>query len=123
MRRVFFSFDYDYGRALKAFIVGQARLPDSPFMISDFSLREAAPARDWESRARARIGRAEVFVVMLGPYTRRARGVLKEVAIANTMRKPRFQIIGYRDGSILWAVPGAGRVYRWSWPTLKRLFA
>ncbi len=30
-KRVFVSFDFDNDRTLKDFIIGQARLPDSPF--------------------------------------------------------------------------------------------
>ena len=121
MKRVFVSFDFDHDRVLKTFIIGQARLADSPFVISDYSLREEVPQASWEARARARISRADVFIVMLGPLTIRARGVLKEVAIASSLNKPRFQLIGYRNGTETWAVPNAGRTYRWNWETLKRL--
>ena len=120
-KRVFVSFDFDNDKTLKDFIIGQARLPDSPFEVIDHSLKEAAPERDWVAKARAAIARAEVFIVMLGPKTRRAAGVLKEVAIANELRKTRFQIIGYKNGSSDWAVPGGGRVYRWDWDNLKKL--
>jgi len=40
-RRVFVSFDYDQDVALKNLVVGQARLPDSPFAVIDHSLKEA----------------------------------------------------------------------------------
>ena len=35
--------------------------------------------------------------------------------MAQELEKKGFQIIGYRDGSETWAVPGAGRTYRWNW--------
>lgn len=63
------------GRSLKDFIIGQAKLADSPFEVSDHSLKEAAPEKDWEAKARAAISRADKFVVMLGPKTRFASGV------------------------------------------------
>ena len=122
-KRVFVSFDFDNDKALKDFIVGQARLPDSPFDVADYSLKEAQPERDWQVKARAPISRSEVFIVMLGPYTSTASGVLKEVRMANELAKKRFQIIGYRNGSEEWAVPGAGRTYRWGWDNLKNLLA
>ena len=34
-KRVFISFDFDNDKRLKDFIVGQSRLPDSPFQIID----------------------------------------------------------------------------------------
>jgi len=121
--RVFVSYDFDRDKVLKDFIIGQARLPDSPFEIADHSLKEAAPERNWETRAAAAIMRADRFVVMLGPRTRWAQGVLKEIAISKRLGKPRFQVIGYRGGSRNWAIPGAGRTYEWNWQNLKRLLA
>ena len=88
-KRVFVSFDFDNDKTLKDFIIGQARLPDSPFEVADHSLKEAQPQRDWEDKARQAISRAEMFIVMLGPNTRRASGVLKEVKMANDLAKRR----------------------------------
>lgn len=119
--KVFVSFDFDNDKTLYEFIIGQARLPDSPFEVSDHSLKEAAPERDWEIKARAAISRADKFIVMLGPKTRSAPGVKKEVAMAKDLGKTRFQIIGYRNGSSDWAVPDAGVTYSWNWENLKKL--
>ena len=41
--------------------------------------------------------------------------------MALVLKRPRFQIIGYRNGSRRWAVPGGGRVYGWNWENLKTL--
>ncbi len=122
-KKVFVSFDFDNDKTLKDFIIGQAKLNDSPFEVTDFSLKEAAPEKQWLDKARVAIARAEVFIVMLGPKTRKASGVLKEVKLANELKKMKFQIIGYRNGSKEWAVPDAGRVYRWNWENLKKLLS
>ena len=122
-KKVFVSFDYDNDKVLKEFIIGQAKLKDSPFEVTDFSLKEAAPEKDWLAKARSAISRAEVFIVMLGPMTKKASGVLKEIKVATDLNKTKFQIIGYRDGSADWAVPDAGRVYRWDWENLKKLLS
>ncbi len=121
--KVFVSFDFDNDKTLKEFIIGQAKLPDSPFEVSDYSLKEEAPEKTWEEKARAAISRSDTFIVMLGSKTVDAPGVLKEVAIAQELGKPRFQIIGYKNGSEDWAVPGGGRTYRWDWENLKKLLA
>lgn len=122
-KKVFISFDFDNDKTLKDFMVGQAKLEDSPFEISDFSLKETAPEKEWLSKARAAISRAEVFIIILGPKTKKAPGVLKEVKLVNELKKSKFQIIGYKDGSEDWAVSDAGRVYRWNWDNLKKLLA
>jgi predicted GTPase len=120
-KRVFVSFDFDNDRTLKDFIIGQSKLEDSPFEVVDTSLKEAAPEKSWLEKARVAISRSDIVLVMLGPKTRNAPGVLKEVKIANELKKSKFQIIGYRDGSEEWAVADAGRVYRWNWDNLKNL--
>lgn len=122
-KKVFVSFDFDNDRALRDLIIGQAKLPDSPFEVSDHSLKEAAPQAQWEKRAHAAIARADVFILMLGSRTRSAAGVRKEIAMAKKLGKPRFQVIGYRHGGEHWRVVGAGRVYNWNWNNLKRLLA
>ena len=121
--KLFVSFDFDHDRKLRDLIVGQAKLPGSPFEVTDYSLKEAARQAQWEAKARAAICRADVLVVMLGPRTRLASGVIKEVAIANQLGKQRFQLIGYSDGVSQWAVPGGGRTYRWTWDNLTKLLS
>lgn len=120
-KKVFISFDFDNDKTLKDFIIGQAKNPDSPFEVSDFSLKEAAPEKEWLDRARRAISRSDFFIVMLGPKTAKAPGVIKEVKIANELSKTRFQIIGYKEGSEDWRVPDGGRVYSWNWENLKKL--
>lgn len=122
-KKVFVSFDFDNDKTLKEFIIGQAKLDDSPFEVADHSLKEAAPEKSWLDKARAAISRADVFIVMLGPKTKTAPGVLKEVKVANDLQKEKFQVIGYRDGAEDWAVPDAGRVYTWNWDNLEKLLA
>lgn len=120
--RVFVSFDFDNDRVLKDFIIGQARKEDSPFEIIDHSLKEAAPEREWEKKARSAIARSDIVLVMVGAKTFRAQGVLKEVAMAREADVKIVQIIGYRDGQYR-PVPDAGRLYAWNWPNLKKLLS
>lgn len=121
-KKVFVSFDYDNDRTLKEFIIGQSKLADSPFEVIDHSLKEAAPEASWETKANAAIKRSDVVIVMVGPRTHRAPGVLKEVAMARNANRYIVQIIGYRDGNYT-AVPGAGRLYQWNWENLKKILS
>lgn len=120
--RVFVSFDFDNDRALKDLILGQAKLGDSPFEVIDHSLKEAAPERDWEKKARAAIVRAEVVLVIVSAQTHKAHGVLKEVAMAREAGVKIVQIIGYKDRNYT-PVAGAGRLYAWTWDNLKTLLS
>jgi len=98
-KRVFVSFDFDNDKVLKDFIIGQARHPDSPFEVIDTSLKEAAPMKTWEDKARVAIGRSALVLVMVGRYTYRAPGVLKEVRMAREEGIRIAQMIGYREGA------------------------
>lgn len=121
-KRAFISFDFDNDRTLKDFIIGQANNPDSPFEVVDCSLKEAAPMKTWEDKARRAIASADIVLVMVGPETYRASGVLKEVAMARAAGVPIVQIIGYRTGDYT-PVDDAGRLYSWSWDNLKKILS
>ena len=118
--KVFVSFDFDNDKALKDFIIGQSKNSDSPFEVVDTSMKEAAPQRDWPDEADSRIKRSDLVLVMVGPATHKAPGVLKEVDMARRNGIPIVQIIGYKDGNYT-AVPNAGRLYSWNWENLKKL--
>ena len=119
-KKVFLSYDFDEDRALKVFMVGQSKLARSPFEIVDTSLKEAAPEARWQQHAARAIGRSDLVMVLLGQHTHRAPGVLAEVAIATAAGKPIVQI---QRGGIHrpTPVPGAGRVYVWSWDNLAHI--
>lgn len=121
-KKVFVSFDFDNDRTLKEFIIGQSIKTDSPFNVIDTSLKEAAPLKSWEAKAELAIRRSELVLVMVGPNTHRAPGVLKEVAMARRNGIPLVQVIGYKDGNYT-PVPDAGRLYRWNWENLKKLLS
>ena len=121
-KRVFVSFDYDHDLKLKDFIVGQAKNPDSPFEICDWSMKEAAKEKDWKEKARRRIKNCELVIVMVGPYTYNASGVLAEVEMAREEGIRIVQVIGYKDGKYK-PVPNAGILYSWNWENLKKLLA
>lgn len=121
-KKVFVSFDFDNDKVLKDFLIGQSKLEDSPFDVIDGSLKEAAPEKDWEDKANAKIKAADFVIVMVGPKTHKASGVLKEVKMANAAEKKIFQIIGYKDGDYT-RVEGAGVLYSWNWENLKKLLS
>lgn len=121
-KKVFVSFDFDNDKILKDFLIGQAKFPDSPFDVIDGSLKEAAPEKNWETKAKENIARADIVIVMVGPKTHKASGVLKEVNMAMQLGKPIVQIIGYKNGDYT-TVPNAGRLYSWNWENLKKILA
>jgi hypothetical protein len=115
--KVFISFEYKPDLELKENLVAQAGRQDSPFSIADWSLPEEAPEPEWLAKAEARIRLADVMVVMLGFNTHQAPGVLKEVAAAQRLRLPMFQLQSQERRSR--AVTGAGPVVVWTWENLQ----
>lgn len=121
-KRVFVSFDFDKDKFLKDGVIGQSKYPDSPFAISDWSLKEEQEQANWKAMARARIKRSEIVLVMVGTETHQAPGVLAEVNIARDEDIKIVQIKGYPDKNCP-HVPNAGTMYRWTWDNLKNLLS
>jgi hypothetical protein len=118
---VFISYDYDHDDDLKVLLVGQAKHDDSPFTISDWSIKEATS--DWKERARARIKRVDQVIVMCGKYTHTATGVNAEIEIARDEKKPYFLLAGRADGGNKkpTAALSTDKMYGWTWENLKKL--
>ncbi len=120
---VFISFDYDHDANLKDLLVGQAKNDDSPFSISDWSIKEESA--DWKEKARTRIKRADQVIVVCGKHMDTATGVNAEIKIARKEKTPYFLLAGYSDGGN--KKPSAAldtdKMYKWTWDNLKKLIA
>lgn len=119
--KVFVSFDYDNDATLKDFLIGQAKLPDSPFNISDLSIKIASPT--WKVEAKNRMSRSDVVAVICGQYTHLATGVSEEIRIAQELSKPYFLLKGYKDKTCTKpvAAKSTDKIYNWTWDNLKTL--
>jgi hypothetical protein len=91
--RVFISFDFDNDKALKDFLVGQSKNTDSPFEISDWSMKEKSPEEYWDKEAERRISHSDMVIVMVGPKTHNAPGVLKEVRITRKLENRYIRLL------------------------------
>lgn len=121
-KKVFISFDYDNDATLKDFLVGQAKLPDSPFELADWSIKEHID-ENWKAKARTRIKQVDVVAVICGLNTNTASGVSAELKIAQSEKIPYFLLAGYKDKNNIkpTAALDADKLYRWTWDNLKAL--
>lgn len=121
MARVFVSFDYDNDSDLKTLLVGQAKNPDSPFEISDWSIKVASPG--WEEEARKRIRASDSVAVICGLQTHLAIGVATELSIAKEEGIPYFHLAGRSAGgnTMPSSADSSDKLYEWTWENLKRL--
>lgn len=119
--RVFVSFDYDNDSDLKTLLVGQSRLPDSPFVIADWSIKTASPG--WQAEARRRIRASDVVAVICGEHMYTANGVSVEVTIAKAERIPYFLLKGRANKTCTrpTATSSTDKMYEWTWDNLKKL--
>ena len=119
-QRIFISYDFDNDRVLKAFLRGQCRHPKRRGTVLDYSLKEAAPQKSWQNKAREKIRRSDKVIVLAGPKTHRAPGVKKEIKIAHQEGKPIAQLIARKKVNCP-RIPGAGRRYKWNDMNLDKL--
>ncbi len=121
-KRVFVSFDYDHDEVLKNFLVEQAKNPDSPFELADWSIKEAI-SEEWKKKARTRIKSVDLVAVLCGQHTHTAIGVSAEVKISQDESIPYFLLKGYADKTCTkpTAAKSTDKLYNWTWPNLKTL--
>lgn len=87
MLRVFTSFDYDHDEGLRILLVGQARNPNTPFELADWSVKEAFTG-DWQAKVRDPLRRIDRMIVLCGENTHTATGVSSEIEIARAEGSP-----------------------------------
>lgn len=122
-KKVFISFDYDNDSDIKGSLVAQAKNDDSPFEISDMSIKEAIDS-NWKYYARQRIRKVDVVIVLCGYYTADAKGVQAELEITQEENKPYFLLQGREEN---WRVTKpknaryGDKIYKWTWDNLKAL--
>jgi hypothetical protein len=122
MKRAFISFDYDHDLDLKTMLVGQAKNPDTPFSIADFSIKEPI-AYNWKEKAKTRIKSCDLLIAICGEYTNTATGVSAELEIAQEEEAPYFLLWGRSDKTCTkpTKAKSSDKIYKWTWDNLKAL--
>lgn len=122
VKRAFISFDFDHDEDLRNLLVGQAKNPDSPFEIHDWSLKEPMTG-DWKKKVRTRIRATDLTIVICGEWTHTAAGVTAELTITREENQPHFLLWG-RNGKECTKPTSANatdKIYKWTWDNLKAL--
>lgn len=119
--KVFISFDYDHDVSQKNLLVGQSRLDDSPFEISDISIKQEET--DWIGKARQKIRNADVVIILCGYYTDTARGVDTELRLAREVSTKYYYLRAYNDKTPYKPKSAYSfeKIYDWTWDNLKAL--
>lgn len=122
--RAFISFDFEHDEDLRNLLVGQAKNPDTPFDIADWSLKEPLTG-DWKEKVRIRIRRIDQVIVICGEFTDTASGVSAELTITREEKKPYFLLWGRKDKECKKPKSAleSDKIYKWTWDNLKLLIA
>ncbi len=121
-KRVFTSFDFDHDEDLRNLLVGQSKNPDSPFEMADWSVKEPMTG-DWKEKARTRIRKCDLVIVICGQYTDAATGVSAELSIAQE-EDISYALLGGRSGEACKkpkSAKSSDKIYKWTWDNLKAL--
>ena len=122
-QRVFTAFDFDHDESLRNLLVGQAKHPDSPFEMHDWSVKEPFAASNWQDKVREKIRKVDQVIVLCGENTHAATGVATELRIAREEKKPYFLLWGYKDKTCTkpTSATASDKIYEWTWDNLKKL--
>ena len=121
-KSAFISFDYDHDRDIRGSLVSQAQDPESPFSITDWSLKEPIDEK-WRQKVRDTVARTDLTIFLCGEFTHTATGVAAEMTIVREEGKPYFLLKG-RKKRVCHKPRGALRtdeIHPWKWENLKQL--
>ena len=120
-KRAFISFDFDHDEKLRGYLVKQAKNPDSPFNIEDWSVKRPFTG-NWKEKVRNRILRTNIVIVICGTHTHTATGVAAEVEIAQEEGKPYFLLKGRKNKTC--TKPRTAlkndKIIKWTWENLRK---
>ncbi|MYB70654.1 MAG: hypothetical protein F4X75_19410 [Gemmatimonadetes bacterium] len=121
-KSAFISFDFDHDEDLRGNLVAQAKKPESPFSITDWSVQEPI-TENWRNNVRDLIRRTDLTIVICGEHTHDAAGVAAEVAIAREEGKPYFLLKGRRKKTCTKPKNALkdDKIHKWKWKNLKLL--
>ena len=120
--RIFISFDFDHDEDLQNLLVGQSKNDDSPFEITDWSLKEPLEG-DWKEKIKPRIRSCHQMIVVCGEHTDNTPGINHEITVAQDEDKPYFLLYGRSDKDCKKpsAAKSSDKMYNWTWNNLKNL--
>ena len=124
MKRAFIAFDYNHDEDLRNLLAGQARHPDTPFEMANWSVK-APFTGDWRAQVRQRIRQTDFTIVICGEWTHTATGVADELSITRDLGNPYFLLWGRPSRPCMKPATASptDTIYKWTWDNLKALIA
>ncbi len=115
--RAFISFDFDHNEREKRLFVGQIKNSRTPFSIEDWSSKKTLPQNQWEKLIKDKVSRCHMVIVLVGKNMASARGVDKEIKMAQELNVPVFGVYvgGAKSSSKLPVGLPRNKTINWNW--------
>ena len=111
-RSVFLSFEFERDAGKRKDFLHQAGL-HSDFALRDKSLPAAEHDDKWRKEVKERMKDSDLVIVLLGPDTQNAPGVLDELSLAGEVERPVIQLMPQRQNYGLAGKYRAFCKYKW----------
>ena len=112
---IFVSFEFEKDQDLKNNFYKQAQ-DETHHRVHNCSLNESYPDQGWKKKAKDAIASCDAVVVLLGPNTHNAPGVIVETDIARSLNKPTIQV--RPQGRPYKGLTRLGEPIPWRWDTI-----
>ena len=112
---IFVSFEFEKDQDLKNNFYRQAQ-DETHHRVHNCSLNESYPDQGWKKKAKDAIASCDAVVVLLGPNTHNAPGVIVETDIARSLNKPTIQV--RPRGRPYKGLTRLGEPIPWRWDTI-----
>lgn len=122
--KVFISFDFDNDLSQKNLLVAQAKLQQTPFSISDYSIKQEIDS-NWQKEAKHKISQCDFVIVLCGRNTHNARGVTDEIEITRSIGKKYYLLNAYGSGNVTKpkGISPFEQILDWNWDNLEEILA
>ena len=112
-RSVFLSFEFEKDAGKRKDFLHEAGIY-SEFVLEDKSLPAAVHDEKWRKEVKERMKDSDVVIVLLGPDTHNAPGVLDELSLAGEVERPVVQLMPQRQNFGLAGKYRAVCKYKWT---------
>ena len=112
---IFVSFEFEKDQDLKNNFYKQAQ-DETHHRVHNCSLNESYPDQGWKKKAKDAIASCDAVVVLIGPNTHNAPGVIVETDIARSLNKPTIQV--RPQGRPYKGLTRLGEPIPWRWDTI-----
>ena len=112
---IFVSFEFEKDQDLKNNFYRQAQ-DETHHRVHNCSLNESYPDQGWKKKAKDAIASCDAVVVLIGPNTHNAPGVIVETDIARSLNKPTMQV--RPQGRPYKGLTRLGEPIPWRWDTI-----